>query len=166
MSRLTFATTVQAPDFVYQMGHARYQVSRESFIECVEARCGELEARSTGVWAEDCPPDRKAEHRRAVLELRHEAEVALEALTARGSYDLATAPGFLALLLTHSVGSLSDVTTGAPIPTLAVRSHDEPTGGGCTAGYTEYVLPDGSLLWRTLRLLSMDLPRGADDGAV
>jgi hypothetical protein len=70
MSHLTFATTAQGPDFVYRTVNAQYQVSREAFIECVEARCAAAEARTTGVWAEDCLPDVKAESQRRVSELR------------------------------------------------------------------------------------------------
>jgi hypothetical protein len=98
--------------------------------------------------------------------LRNDAEVVLQVLTALGSYDLATAPDLLDLLLIHEVGSLTDATSGDPISTLVLRSHEEPTDGRCTAHYAEYVLPDGTVLWRTLRSFSMDLPRGADDSAV
>ena len=165
MSHLTFATTAQVPDFAYRTAQAHYQVSREAFIECVEARCAAAEARTTGVWAEDCPPDLKAESQRRVSELRREAEVVLQVLTARGSYDLATSPDLLDALLTREAGSLTDVVTGAPIPTLGVRFQSEPTEGGCTFGYTEYLLPDGSLFWRSLRLITMGLRRGADERA-
>jgi hypothetical protein len=167
MSQLTFATTAHTPDFHYQVAQVRYQVSRGAFIECIEARCGELEARSTGVWAGYCPPDVAAEDRRAVRALRHRAELVLQsqALTVPGSYDLAMAPDLLGILLIHEAGSLMNVISGAPILTLRIRAHSEPTGS-CTAQYTEYVLPDGQVFWRLLRSFSMGLPRGSDEGAV
>jgi hypothetical protein len=166
MSQLTFATTAHTPDFHYQVAHVRYQVSRGAFMECIEARCGELEARSTGVWAGYCPADVVTEDQRAVSELRHRAALVLQTLTAQGSYDLAMAPDLLDILLTHEAGSLTNVVSGAPILTLQIRSHSEPTEGRCTAQSTEYVLPDGQVFWRLLRSFVMELPRGPDQGAV